>query len=67
LVPEVLLAEPVLARSREEADELAEETPEEEKVCGNVSNPCSEQEKGNHYNRYAELWTWSVFQTVSHI
>ena len=31
-IPEELLAEPVLALSREEAEELAEDTPEEEKV-----------------------------------
>ena len=41
MVPEVLEAEPVLALSREEADELAEDTPDEEKVCGKVSSPCS--------------------------
>jgi len=40
--PEVLLAEPVLALSREAAEELPEETPEEEKACGKVSNPWSE-------------------------
>jgi len=37
--PEVLLAEPVLALSREAAEELPEETPEEEKACGKVSSP----------------------------
>ena len=40
-VPEVLEAEPVLALSRDEADELPEDTPDEEKVCGKVSRPCS--------------------------
>jgi hypothetical protein len=38
----VLLAEPVLALSREAAEELPEETPDEEKACGKVSNPWSE-------------------------
>ena len=32
--PEEELAEPVLARSREEAEDVAEDTPEEEKVWG---------------------------------
>jgi hypothetical protein len=42
IIPEVLLAEPVLALSSEAAEELPEETPEEEKACGKVSNPWSE-------------------------
>lgn len=32
--PELELAEPVLALSREEDDDVAEDTPEDEKVCG---------------------------------
>lgn len=32
--PEVELAEPVLALSMEDEEEVAEDTPEEEKVCG---------------------------------
>jgi len=37
--PEVLLAEPVLALSNEEEEEVAEETPDEENVCGYESRP----------------------------
>ncbi len=34
VLPEVELAEPVLALSRDEEELVADDTPEEEKVCG---------------------------------
>jgi hypothetical protein len=40
--PEVELADPVLALSMEDEEEVADDTPEEENVCGYASRPCSE-------------------------